>query len=77
MEERDRIRERADAGASWPVRRTTNEQQSDDLSSETTPAQRLAMMWPLALEAWRVAGKPIPDYPRHETPIRRVEGFEQ
>lgn len=30
------------------------------------------MMWPLALEAWSLAGRPVPDYARHETPVRSV-----
>ncbi len=77
MDERDRVRERAEARSAWPVRRTSNEAQSDDLSAQTTPTERIAMMWPLALEAWRLAGRPIPDYARHETPIRRLEGFEE
>ena len=28
------------------------------------------MMWPLALDAWASAGKPVPDYPRSLAPIR-------
>lgn len=31
------------------------------------------MMWPLALEAWGVAGLPIPDYPRKQAPILRLQ----
>ncbi|HVS17472.1 MAG TPA: hypothetical protein VMT18_02645 [Planctomycetota bacterium] len=77
MDERDRARERADARATWPVRKTTSEEQSDDLSAETTATERIAMMWPLALEAWRIAGRPLPDYARHEAPIRRLEGPEE
>ena len=42
----------------------------DDLSSRTSAAERIAMMWPLALEAWKVAGLPIPDYTRDELPSR-------
>ena len=55
---------------SWPVRayRLGNEP-SDDLSATTTPEERLAMMWPLALEAWELAGRPFPDYERRETPV--------
>jgi hypothetical protein len=54
------------------VRRCALGEQSDDLSAETTASERIAMMWPLALEAWRVAGLPIPDYARAETPCRLV-----
>ncbi len=41
----------------------------DDLSSTTTVAERLAMMWPLALDAWALTGRPLPDYERAETPV--------
>ena len=45
------------------------EEPGDDLSGSTTAEQRLAMVWPLTLEAWALAGLPIPTYARHETPI--------
>lgn len=69
--------ERAGRRGSWPIRRTDLSQQSDDLSGETTAADRIAMMWPLALEAWRVAGLPIPEYERKDAPIRVVRGREE
>jgi hypothetical protein len=57
---------------SWPVRRyRLGEGPGDDLSTETTVAQRLAMMWPLALEAWALTGRPLPGYARHEAPVTR------
>jgi DMSO/TMAO reductase YedYZ molybdopterin-dependent catalytic subunit len=43
-----------------------------DLSASTTPEERLAMMWPLALEAWTLTGRPLPDYSRGETPVRLI-----
>ena len=43
-----------------------------DLRSTTTPEERLAMMWPLAREAWTLAGRAIPDYPRHGMPVRII-----
>ena len=43
---------------------------SDDLSETTTAAQRIAMMWPLAEAAWRLAGIPIPTYDRTNLPGR-------
>ncbi len=56
--------------AEWPVRvYRLGEEPGDDLSAETTPAQRLAMMWPLALEAWAVAGRALPSYGRHDVPL--------
>lgn len=41
----------------------------DDLSATTTPQERLAMMWPLAREAWSLTGRPLPGYSRSETPV--------
>jgi len=29
----------------------------------------MAMMWPLAMDAWTLAGRPMPGYERHETPL--------
>ncbi len=55
----------------WPVRRfTLATQPPEDLSGETTAEQRLEMMWPLALDAWTLAGWPLPDYPRGAAPVR-------
>ena len=31
----------------------------DDLTTTTTVGERLAMMWPLALDAWTLAGLPL------------------
>jgi hypothetical protein len=74
-EGRDRD-QRARARAGWPIRvRRLAEREADDLSALTTAAERLAMMWPLALEAYRLAGLPIPDYDRASTPARRCIGF--
>ena len=28
------------------------------------------MMWPLAIEAWSLTGRPMPDYERRNTPVR-------
>ena len=43
-----------------------------DLSATTTTEERLAMMWPLACEAWSLAGRAIPDYPRDRMPVRVI-----
>jgi hypothetical protein len=57
------------ARAGWPVRAyRLGEEPGDDLSGETSPAERIAMMWPLAVEAWRLAGRPLPDYDRAHIP---------
>ncbi|HEX5042456.1 MAG TPA: hypothetical protein VFV75_06095 [Candidatus Polarisedimenticolaceae bacterium] len=64
-------RSRAAARAGWPVRRfRLGEEPGDDLSASTTPSERLEMVWVLTLESWKLAGRPIPDYRRHETPVR-------
>jgi hypothetical protein len=64
--------ERAEARRSWPVRKHgLGEEPSEDLSASTTAAERLGMMWRLAQDAWAMAGRPIPDYPRHEMPISK------
>ena len=57
--------------ADWPIARyALGEEPGDDLSETTTPSERIAMMWPLALEAWAVAGRPLPDYTRANLPGR-------
>jgi hypothetical protein len=62
---------RCRARAAWPVRRfRLGEEPGDDLSADTTAAERLAMMWPLAVEAWRVSGRDLPDYDRAHIPAR-------
>jgi hypothetical protein len=46
------------------------EEPLDDLSEVTTPADRIAMMWPLAEAAWKLAGRPWPAYDRRGIPTR-------
>jgi hypothetical protein len=59
------------ARASWPVARyEAGEVPSDDLSDVTTPSQRIAMMAELANAAWKLAGRPLPDYDRSQIPGR-------
>ena len=48
------------------------EEPSDDLSDVTTAAERLAMMWPLAVRAWTLAGRTLPQYTRATIPTRIV-----
>lgn len=74
MSQEDDARARAERKAarqSWPIRvYKLGEEPPDDLSATTTAEERLAMMWPLARQAWALTGKPLPDYSRRETPIR-------
>jgi hypothetical protein len=66
--------ERRAGRASWPVRvYRLGAGPGDDLSGQTAPAQRLAMMWPLALEAWALTGRPLPSYGRHEVPVGKKQ----
>jgi hypothetical protein len=60
--------------SSYPVRKTTMKEQDDDPDLEhTTAAERLGMMWPLALDAWAFMGKPVAvlRLPRHIVRVRR------
>ncbi len=74
MDERDERLERADGRRDWPVRRQTLGNGSEDLSEQTSATERIAMMWPLALEAWELAGLPIPVYKRADAPSRLLRG---
>jgi len=63
------------ARASWPICIVSLGRGSeDDLSASTSPAQRLAVMWALAKEAWALMGRPVPDYDRAHAPVRVVRG---
>jgi hypothetical protein len=67
------VEERAAARRTWPVRTfPLGAEPSEDLSRTSTAAERLAMMWPLALEAWSLTGRPLPEYRRSEAPVRRI-----
>ena len=56
--------------SSWPVRvYRLGAEPSDDLSATTTPEERLAMMEPLALEAFALSGRSWPAYRRAESPV--------
>jgi hypothetical protein len=71
-EEKERTA-RAAARQSWPVRKfRLGQEPEEDLSETTTAKERLEMMWPLAVDAWTLAGREIPDYPREKTPVRIV-----
>ena len=58
--------------STWPVRVfALGQAPGDDLSATTTPEQRVTMMWDLALEGWRLSGRPLPTYAREATPVSR------
>ena len=46
----------------------------DSLWSSTTVEERLGMMWPLAVRAWRLSGRELPSYTRAEMPGRVLRG---
>ena len=55
----------------WPVVvKEMSRVVEDDLSASTTAEARLAMMWPLAREAWALAGLDLPRYSRDQAPVR-------
>jgi hypothetical protein len=66
-------RRRALERSSWPVRKfALGEEPGDDLSTESTGEERLAMMWDLARHAWLLSGRPLPDYDRRSAPGRVI-----
>jgi hypothetical protein len=65
--------ERRARRAGWPVRRARlDDAAGDDLSGSTTPAERVAMMWELQVQAWLVAGRELPTYDRAHCPTRLI-----
>lgn len=48
------------------------EEPGDDLSDSTTAEERLAMMWPLAVDAWASAGRRLPKHKREGMPGRVI-----
>ena len=66
-------RQRAAARRSWPLRGyRLGSEPGDNLTAVTTPEQRLAMMWELALQAWHLSGRELPTYSRHEIPGKLI-----
>ena len=56
---------------SWPVRvYRLGAEPPEDLSATTTAEERLAMMEPLALEAYALSARSWPAYLRAESPVR-------
>jgi hypothetical protein len=53
-----------------------SEQGTEGDLRETTPAQRIEMMWQLALDAWAFMGEPVvePRLPRHVVRLVRRKG---
>jgi hypothetical protein len=59
------------ARSRWPIAvYQLGSEPCDDLSDVTTATERVAMMSELSESAWRLAGRPIPVYERHNIPGR-------
>lgn len=66
---KERAERRRQRASQWPVRRfELGQEPLRDALDRSTVEERLAMMWPLAKEAWAVAGKQIATYARSEMP---------
>lgn len=48
------------------------EEPGDDISAETTPEQRLAMVWELTERMWMLHGSPPCPYTRATMPVRVI-----
>jgi hypothetical protein len=62
--------QRRAARSSWPIVRHALGEDTPDVVDAGTPSERIAMVHQLTLDAWAMAGQPIPDYPRSEAPGR-------
>ena len=61
--------DRRRARREWPMRRyDLGQEPSSDSRAHATAGERLAMVWPLTLLSWKLAGRKIPDYERADTP---------
>ena len=71
---RKRAERRRQRGSQWPLRRfDLGHEPIRDSLDRSTVDDRIAMMWPLAKEAWAVAGKPIAAYERRNMPGTLVQ----
>jgi hypothetical protein len=56
--------------ASWPIRiYPLGGEPAGDLSATSLPEERLAMVDALSLDAFALAGRPLPAYTRAESPV--------
>lgn len=60
------------ARASWPVRRFDLGAEPPEDLSHLTPDERIALVWPLTVRAWRLSGRELPDVPRSHWPGRMI-----
>lgn len=63
--------ERRHRRAAWPIRQfRLGEEPGEDLSASTTAEDRLAMMWPLALDAFSLGAAEGKALPRADWPVK-------
>lgn len=62
---------RREARRKWSVVKRQLTAASEPEAS-VAPEIAIAAMWQLALDAWAMTGRPLPDYARADTPVRRV-----
>ena len=60
------------ARASWPIRVFRLGEEPPDDVSHLTPDERIALVWPLTVRAWRLSGRELPDVPRSQWPGRVI-----
>jgi len=74
MDPSEARRARAAARASTPVVRVALAQEGSPDVTSLDPSARIAMVWPITLDAWAASGRPIPDYDRAHAPGRIRRG---
>lgn len=48
------------------------EEPGDDLSADTTPEERIELVWELTLRMWELGGGTAPSIPRERLPVRII-----
>ena len=70
----EKRRQRAAARASLPIRRITLTDESEPDLCYLDASARIAMLWPMTLDAWASSGRPLPTYERSQIPGRLIRG---
>ena len=58
--------------AGWPIRRVPLGDEGREAPDARSPAELVASLWALTLDAWASTGRPLPAYERDQTPGRVV-----
>lgn len=73
----DRAARRREQARAWPVRRyALGQEPALDPDDTSSAEQRVAMMWPLAVQMWTLAGIELPQYDRERAPGRLIRPAE-